>query len=166
MQGIVVCFLDGLFLVLEVQVYLVLGDQKLNFIIIYGNNFFLVKVLVKVIVEEEGIQQLLCVVMLGIQIQEIWQIVIIYSFLVFNVNLIKLEVLEGIEVIVECEVYFRVKVMLNGVLVQLLGLRVQFLLKVILEDNGCSFFCFVILEVVGQFVYKNQIWEFCVLYGF
>lgn len=117
MQGIVVCFLDGLFLVLEVQVYLVLGDQKLNFIIIYGNNFFLVKVLVKVIVEEEGIQQLLCVVMLGIQIQEIWQIVIIYSFLVFNVNLIKLEVLEGIEVIVECEVYFRVKVMLNGVLV-------------------------------------------------
>lgn len=78
-QGTVVCSLDGLFPVSEAQVYLALGDQKLNPTITYGNNSLSAKASVKVTAEEEGTQQLLCAVMLGTQTQETRQTVTIYS---------------------------------------------------------------------------------------
>ncbi|KAL4828670.1 hypothetical protein H8958_015209 [Nasalis larvatus] len=164
-QETVVCSLDGLFPVSEAQVYLALGDQKLNPTVTYGNNSLSAKASVKVTAEEEGIQRLLCSVMLGTQTQETRQTVTIYSFPAPNVILTEPEVSEGTEVIVKCEAHSTAKVTLNGVPAQPPGPRAEFLLKATPEDNGRSFSCSATLEVAGQLVHKNQTRELRVLYG-
>ncbi|KAL4701661.1 hypothetical protein H8959_015665, partial [Pygathrix nigripes] len=137
-QETVVCSLDGLFPVSEAQVYLALGDQKLNPTVTYGNNSLSAKASVKVTAEEEGTQRLLCSVMLGTQTQETRQTVTIYSFPAPNVILTEPEVSEGTEVIVKCEAHSTAKVTLNGVPAQPPGPRAEFLLKATPEDNGRS----------------------------
>ncbi|XP_011810257.1 PREDICTED: intercellular adhesion molecule 1 [Colobus angolensis palliatus] len=164
-QGTVVCSLDGLFPVSEAQVYLALGDQKLNPTITYGNNSLSAKASVKVTAEEEGTQRLLCSVMLGTQTQETRQTVTIYSFPAPNVILTEPEVSEGTEVTVKCEAHSTAKVTLNGVPAQPPGPRAELLLKATPEDNGRSFSCSATLEVAGQLVHKNQTRQLRVLYG-
>ncbi|XP_003798092.1 intercellular adhesion molecule 1 [Otolemur garnettii] len=164
-EGTVECSLDGLFPVLEAQIHLALGDQRLNPKITYKNESLLAKAFVKANAEEKGSQQLTCAVILGNQSRQISQRVTIYSFPEPNLTLSKAEVSEGTEVLVHCKAHPGAVVMLSGAPAGPLGWWAQFLLNASAEDNRRIFSCHATMKVDGQMLNKTQTQELHVLYG-
>ncbi|XP_062967221.1 intercellular adhesion molecule 1 [Cynocephalus volans] len=161
----VLCSLDGLFPASEAQVHLALGDQRLNPKITYNKDFLVAMASVKGKAEDEGNQQLKCVVTLGTQSQQTGQPVTIYSFPAPNLTLSEPEVSEGTEVMVECEAHAGAVVTLSGAPAGPPSSRAQMLLNATAEDNGRNFSCSAALEVAGQVLHKNQTRGLSVLYG-
>lgn len=73
------CTLSGLFPAAEANVHLALGDQRLYPTVIHEEDFLSASALVKANAEEEGTQQLTCVVMLGNLSRRTQEQVTIYS---------------------------------------------------------------------------------------
>lgn len=78
-QWTVNCSLDGLFPAAEAEVHLTLAEQKLHSTPLYGKDSVLATAIVKANAEEEGTQQLACVVTLGGQDRKRKDNVILYS---------------------------------------------------------------------------------------
>lgn len=161
----VVCSMDGLFPVSEAQVHLALGDQRLNPTVTYNEDSLSATAVVEGTAEHEGDRQLVCAVTLGGQQQESWRNLTVYSFPAPKLTLSGQEVSEGTQVVVECEAYAGLVVMLSGAPAGPPAPRVQFLLNARAEDNGRRLSCSAALEVAGEVLHKNQTQELRVLYG-
>ncbi|XP_040305783.1 intercellular adhesion molecule 1 isoform X1 [Herpailurus yagouaroundi] len=160
------CTMDGLFPASEAQVRLELSGRNLHPTVTHNNDSLLATAHDKANMEEEGTQQLSCVVTLGHQSRSWQENVTIYSFLAPNLTLSEPEVSEQTVVTVECEAQAGALVMLSGgVPARLPGPRAQLQLNASAEDNGRIFFCSALLEVAGQVLHKNQTRELRVLYG-
>lgn len=164
-QKLVNCTLDGLFPASEAQVHLALKDQRLEPNITYNKDSLCATAWVRANTEEEGTQQLTCVVTLGNQSRRTWENVTIYSFPAPNLTLSQPEVSEWTMVSVECKAHAGAMVTLNGTPARPPGPSAQFLLNASAEDNGRSFLCSAALEVAGKVLHKNKTLELCVLYG-
>ena len=77
-QWTVNCSLDGLFPAVEAEVHLTLAEQELHCTPLYGKDSVLAMASVKANAEEEGTQQLACVVTLGGQDRKWKENVILY----------------------------------------------------------------------------------------
>lgn len=159
------CTLSGLFPAAEANVHLALGDQRLYPTVIHEEDFLSASALVKANAEEEGTQQLTCVVMLGNLSRRTQEQVTIYSFPAPNLTLSQPEVSEGTNVIVECTAHGGAEVMLSGAPSGLPAPSAQLELNASAEDNRRSFTCSAALKVDGQVLRKNQTRELRVLYG-
>lgn len=159
------CTLSGLFPAAEANVHLALGDQRLYPTVIHKEDFLSASALVKANAEEEGTQQLTCVVMLGNLSRRTQEQVTIYSFPAPNLTLSQPEVSEGTNVIVECTAHGGAEVMLSGAPSGLPAPSAQLELNASAEDNRRSFTCSAALKVDGQVLRKNQTRELRVLYG-
>ncbi|XP_004716901.2 intercellular adhesion molecule 1 [Echinops telfairi] len=165
----VTCTLEGVFPVWEAQVYMTLGDQRLNPVTVPDAAPLSVTASVVADSDENETQPLTCAVFLGNQSQQTRETVTIYSFQEPNLTLSEVEVAEGTEVNVVCEAQAAAMVMLSGVPAltptQSSDHRVHFRLNASAEDNGRSFICSAALEVAGVGLHKNQTQELRVLYG-
>ncbi|XP_029772237.1 intercellular adhesion molecule 1 [Suricata suricatta] len=159
------CTMEGLFPASEAQVRLELTGWNLHPTVMYNNDSLLATAKEKVNTEEEGTQQLLCVVTLGHQSRSRQETVTIYSFPAPNLILSEPEVSEGTLVTVECETQAGAKVVLSGASAQLPGPRAQLRLNASAEDDRRLFSCSAVLEAGGQVLYKNRTRELRVLYG-
>uniref|UniRef100_A0A8C6CLL8 Intercellular adhesion molecule 1 n=1 Tax=Moschus moschiferus TaxID=68415 RepID=A0A8C6CLL8_MOSMO len=157
------CMLDGLFPASDAEVYLVLGDQKLESNITYSGDSVLAKAWMEE--NEEGTHSLKCSVSLGEEARWTRGNVTIYSFPVPTLTLSPPEVSEWTTVTVECVTRDGALVKLNGVSAEPPGPRAQMKLNVSADDHGNNFSCSAALEIAGQVVHKNQTRELHVLYG-
>ncbi|XP_055285584.1 intercellular adhesion molecule 1 isoform X2 [Moschus berezovskii] len=157
------CMLDGLFPASDAEVYLVLGDQKLESNITYSGDSVLAKAWMEE--NEEGTHSLKCSVSLGEEARRTRGNVTIYSFPVPTLTLSPPEVSEWTTVTVECVTRDGALVKLNGVSAEPPGPRAQMKLNVSADDHGNNFSCSAALEIAGQVVHKNQTRELHVLYG-
>ncbi|XP_019657489.2 intercellular adhesion molecule 1 [Ailuropoda melanoleuca] len=164
-QWTVNCSLDGLFPAAEAEVHLTLAEQKLHSTPLYGKDSVLATAIVKANAEEEGTQQLACVVTLGGQDRKRKDNVILYSFPAPNLTLSEPEVSEGTVVTVDCEAQAGVVVSLSGLPSGTPAPRAQFQLNASAADHRRSFSCSAALLVAGHLLHKNQTRELHVLYG-
>lgn len=155
------CTLDGLFPVLEAEVYLVLGDDPLSPLIKYYSDSISALALERAV--EEGEQQLKCTVTLGTERRQNRKSLTFYSFQAPNLTLSALEVPEGTVVMVDCEAQPGALVTLNGVSSGARSAQLTF--NASAEDHERNFFCSAQLKVAGQWLQKNQTRKLNVLYG-
>ncbi|CAN0429855.1 unnamed protein product [Rangifer tarandus platyrhynchus] len=157
------CTLDGLFPASDAEVYLVLGDQKLESNLTYNGDSVSAEAWLEE--NEEGTHSLNCSVKLGEKDRRTHSNVTIYSFPVPTLTLSPPEVSEWTTVTVECVTRDGAVVMLNGVSAEPPGPRAQVKLNVSADDHGSNFSCSAALKIAGQVVHKNQTRELHVLYG-
>ncbi|XP_004688800.1 PREDICTED: intercellular adhesion molecule 1 [Condylura cristata] len=157
------CSLEGLFPASEAEIGLILGNQSLHPTVKHKKDALMAWVQVKV--EEEGVQQLKCTVMLGGQSLEKAETVTFYSFPAPSLTLSAMEVSEGTGVTVECKAQTGLRAVLSGAPDGPPASRAQFTLKARAEDDKRQFFCSAVLDIAGQVLYKNQTQELRVLYG-
>ncbi|XP_037361650.1 intercellular adhesion molecule 1 [Talpa occidentalis] len=162
-EWLVNCSLEGLFPASEAEVHLVLGNQRLSPTITRNTDSLLAWVQVKV--EEAGVRQLRCSVVLGSQSLEKPETVTFYSFPAPSLTLSEVEVSEGTMVTVECKAQAGILVRLSGAPDGPLASRASFTLEARAEDDMRKFFCSAVLDVAGQVLYKNQTQALRVLYG-
>ncbi|KAM4887775.1 intercellular adhesion molecule 1 isoform 2-T2 [Thomomys bottae] len=159
------CSLGGLFPALEAQIHLELGGKRLSSTTTYKEDSVSATTIIKVTADQEGPQNLLCVVSLGNQTRQSQKTLTIYSFPGPNLTLSQPEVSEGSLVIVSCEAPSGVWVNLSSAPAQPPSSKAQFPMNASAEDHGRRFFCSAGLEVSGKLLYKNRTVELRVLYG-
>ncbi|XP_040096675.1 intercellular adhesion molecule 1 [Oryx dammah] len=157
------CTLDGLFPASDAEVYLVLGDQKLESNIMYNGDSVLAEAWTEE--NEEGTHSLRCSVSLGDTVRRTRGSVTIYSFPLPTLTLSPPEVSEWTTVTVECVTRDGAVVRLNGVSFEPPGPRAQLKLNVSADDHGSNLSCSAALTIAGQEVHKTQTRELHVLYG-
>uniref|UniRef100_A0A8C6CLZ5 Ig-like domain-containing protein n=1 Tax=Moschus moschiferus TaxID=68415 RepID=A0A8C6CLZ5_MOSMO len=156
------CMLDGLFPASDAEVYLVLGDQRLETSITYHDYSVLAEAWIEGHEEEEGTKSLKCSVSLGNEIRKTRGSVII-CFPALSGTLSPPEVSGWTTVTVECEAHAATVVTLNGAPAGPLGPRAQLQLNASAQDNGRGFSCSAELEVAELVVQKHQTLELRVL---
>ncbi|XP_032739853.1 intercellular adhesion molecule 1 isoform X1 [Lontra canadensis] len=164
-QWTVNCTLDGLFPAAEAKVILMLAEKTLDSTSLYSKDSVLAMANVKANSQEEGIQQLACVVTLGGRDQKREENVVLYSFPAPSLTLSEPEVSEGTVVTVECEAQAGATVLLEGLSSESPAHRAEFRLNASAADHRRSFSCSATLIVAGHLLHKNQIRELRVLYG-
>ncbi|XDC55361.1 hypothetical protein R6Z07M_006543 [Ovis aries] len=157
------CTLDGLFPASDAEVYVQLGDQKLESNITYNGDSVLAEAWTEE--NEEGTHSLRCSVSLGEKIRRTRGSVTMYSFPLPTLTLSPPEVSEWTTVTVECVTRDGAVVRLNGVSAEPPGPRAQLKLNVSADDHGSNFSCSAALKIAGQEVHKIQTRELHVLYG-
>ncbi|KAM4887773.1 intercellular adhesion molecule 5 [Thomomys bottae] len=159
------CTLDGLFPASEAEVYLALGDQRLNPEVTPEGDALRATAIATAGEEREGIRQLVCNVTLGGESREAWENVTVYSFPAPLLTLSDPNAPEGKVVTVTCSGGAQALVTLEGIPAAVPGQPVQLQINVTEDDDKRDFFCGATLEVDGETLSKNQSATLRVLYA-
>ncbi|XP_065773821.1 intercellular adhesion molecule 3 isoform X1 [Muntiacus reevesi] len=157
------CSLSGLFPASEAHIHLALGNQMLNATVVSQADTLTASATAKI--EQEGTQEIVCNVILGVENRETREKLVAYSFQGPNLNLSEPNAAEGTPVTVTCAAGPRVQVMLDGVPAAGPGQPAQLQLKATETDDKRTFFCNATLEVDGVTLHRNRSVQLRVLYG-
>ncbi|XP_043767399.1 intercellular adhesion molecule 3 [Cervus elaphus] len=157
------CSLNGLFPASEAHIQLALGNQMLNATVVSQADTLTASATAKI--EQEGTQEIVCNVTLGVENRETREKLVAYSFQGPNLNLSEPNATEGTTVTVTCAAGPRVQVMLDGVPAAGPGQPAQLQLNATEKDDRRTFFCNATLEVDGVTLHRNRSVQLRVLYG-
>ncbi|KAM9731058.1 intercellular adhesion molecule 3 [Dama dama] len=157
------CSLNGLFPASEAHIQLALGNQMLNATVVSQADTLTASATAKI--EQEGTQEIVCNVTLGVENRETREKLVAYSFEGPNLNLSEPNATEGTTVTVTCAAGPRVQVMLDGVPAAGPGQPAQLQLNATEKDDRRTFFCNATLEVDGVTLHRNRSVQLRVLYG-
>ncbi|XP_019819699.2 intercellular adhesion molecule 3 [Bos indicus] len=157
------CSLDGLFPASEAHIQLALGNQMLNATVVSHADTLTATATAKT--EQEGTQEIVCNVTLGVENRETRESLVAYRFQGPNLNLSESNATEGTPVTVTCAAGPQVQVMLDGVPAAVPGQPAQLQLKATEMDDRRTFFCNATLKVHGVTLHRNRSIQLRVLYG-
>lgn len=157
------CSLDGLFPASEAHIQLALGNQMLNATVVSHADTLTATATAKT--EQEGTQEIVCNVTLGVEKRETRENLFAYSFQGPSLTLSESNTTEGTPVTVTCAAGPRVQVTLDGVPAAVPGQPAQLQLKATEKDDRRTFFCNATLKVHGVTLHRNRSVQLRVLYG-
>ncbi|KAI4541670.1 hypothetical protein MJG53_007144 [Ovis ammon polii x Ovis aries] len=138
----------------EAHIQLALGNQMLNATVVSHADTLTATATAKT--EQEGTQEIVCNVTLGVEKRETRENLFAYSFQGPSLTLSESNTTEGTPVTVTCAAGPRVQVTLDGVPAAVPGQPAQLQLKATEKDDRRTFFCNATLKVHGVTLHRNR----------